>query len=242
MLIKTRGIVLRAIKYSETSLITDVYTEAKGLQTYIIGGVRKRGAKVKASLLQVMSLLDLVAYYREGRSGMHRIREMGPAYVYQAIPFDIRRSAVGQFMTEVIRRTLHEPEENADLFQFLFENFRWLDRSPHPIANLHLHFLLHLSGYLGFLPGNSYGAEHPCFSLREGIFVEQGRAEDHVIGPPLSRHLQALLDLPRERAHEVPIPAEERRALLRHLLAYYRYHIDNFPAIHSHVILQEVLG
>ncbi len=242
MLIKTRGIVLRAIKYSETSLIADIYTEAKGLQTYIVGGVRKRGATVKASLLQVMSLLELVAYYREGRSGMNRIREMQPAYVYRSIPFDIRRSAVGQFMTEVVRRTLFEPEENPELFEFLFENYRWLDQTEQPIVNLHLHFLLHLSGYLGFLPGNTLVAERPYFDLREGIFVAEDQGGGHTLGPPLSSYLQQLLALPRERAHELQIPAEHRRRLLRGLLDYYRHHIENFPTIHSHVILQEVLG
>ncbi len=40
MLVKTSGIVFRAVKYSETSIITDVYTRDLGMQTYIVNGVR----------------------------------------------------------------------------------------------------------------------------------------------------------------------------------------------------------
>ena len=47
MLLKTRGIVFRAIHYSETSLIVDIYTEERGLQKYIISGVHSPKARVK---------------------------------------------------------------------------------------------------------------------------------------------------------------------------------------------------
>jgi DNA repair protein RecO (recombination protein O) len=46
MVIKTRGIVLRAIKYSETSVIADIFTEQFGLRSYIISGVRTSKSKV----------------------------------------------------------------------------------------------------------------------------------------------------------------------------------------------------
>ena len=59
MLIKTRGIIFKSIKYSETSLILDVYTEELGLQKYIISGVRSKKARTTAGMLQIMSLLDL---------------------------------------------------------------------------------------------------------------------------------------------------------------------------------------
>ena len=64
MLIKTQGIVFKSIKYRETSVISDIYTREKGLRDYIFRGVRSKRAKVKASLLQVMSVVDMVAYER----------------------------------------------------------------------------------------------------------------------------------------------------------------------------------
>ena len=43
----TRGIVLRIVKYGETSLIVTIYTELFGIQSFLVNGVRassKKGA------------------------------------------------------------------------------------------------------------------------------------------------------------------------------------------------------
>lgn len=240
MLIKTRGIVLRAIKYSETSLITDVYTEEKGLQTYIISGVRSRKAKVKAALLQIMSLLDLVAYHREGR-GMHRVRELRPAHVYQALPFDVRRSSVGLFMAEVARKTIREAEAHPALFDFLYHSFLFLDTAPQPSLNFHLHFLLRLSAFLGFVPGGDYSPETPFFDLQEGTFVDDLPEHPYSLPADKSELLYRLLLAEPATLDRVPISTAQRRALLEDLLNFYRLHIEHFPDINAHRILQEVL-
>jgi DNA repair protein RecO (recombination protein O) len=39
---KTKGIVIRTVKYGETSLIATVFTSLFGVQTYLINGVRKK--------------------------------------------------------------------------------------------------------------------------------------------------------------------------------------------------------
>ena len=37
---KTKGIVLRAVKYGETSMVVSIFTELFGLQSYLVNGVR----------------------------------------------------------------------------------------------------------------------------------------------------------------------------------------------------------
>lgn len=217
-----------------------MYTETLGLQKYIISGVRSPKSRGRAGLLQVMSLLELVAYQREGRD-LHRLRELQPAFIYQAIPFDVRRSAIGQFLVEVTRKTLRESEEHRELFEFLYDTFTFLDQTGQSIANLHLHFLLQLTQYLGFLPGGDYDRDTPLFDLREGLFVADPPAHHLFLHEEESRILYNLLVSSREDCHTVPMTAAQRRVLLQHLLDYYRLHIDNFPEIHSHRILQEVL-
>src|SRR5690348_3612929 len=54
MLHKTKGIVLRSVKYGETSLVVTIFTELFGLQSYLVNGVRtvpKKGT-AKANLFQ----------------------------------------------------------------------------------------------------------------------------------------------------------------------------------------------
>ena len=107
-------------------MITDIYTEERGMRSYIISGVRSRKAKVKASLLQVMSLVDMVAYDRH-EQGLNRVRQLQAAHVYRSVPFDVKKGAVGLFMAEMARKTIREPEENKRLFDFLYRAFRFLD-------------------------------------------------------------------------------------------------------------------
>jgi len=240
MLKKTRGIIFKSIKYSETSLILDVYTEKLGLQKYIISGVRSKRAKTQASMLQIMSLVDLVVYYRENKT-LNRIKEVRTAHIYTKLPFDVRRSAVGMFITEIARKTMREPEANQSLFQFLFDSFVHLDQTDHSIANLHLHFLLQLSQFLGFLPSGQYSEQTPYFDLQEGVFSAHQSALLHFMEKDQSQYLEQLLSADRTTCHQLSFSREERAKILRLLLDYYRHHIENFPPINSHLILEEVL-
>ena len=45
MIQQTKGIVLSSVKYAESSIICRIYTEALGVQSFLINGVRKRMAK-----------------------------------------------------------------------------------------------------------------------------------------------------------------------------------------------------
>ncbi|MEO1262302.1 MAG: DNA repair protein RecO [Bacteroidota bacterium] len=241
MLIKTRGIVLKTKKYSETSIIADIYTEEKGLRSYIISGVRSKRSRVSAGLLQIMTPVEIVAYHREGKS-LTRLKEIKPYYVFQSIPFEVARSAVGMFMVEIAQKAIHAEESQPLLFEFLLENFVHLDETPHSFANLHLHYMANLTEHLGFLPSDVYTEETPVFDLKEGGFMPFNPAHPHWLRPELGAKLSQLLQLPKEQSHTVLFSREERKSLLRSLIDYYRLHIEHFPVIHSFEILEEVLG
>ena len=71
---KTRGIVLNYIKYGESSIIVKIYTEAFGLQTYIINGIRKQKSKWNIAYFQTLTLLQLVVYHKKNGK-INRISE-----------------------------------------------------------------------------------------------------------------------------------------------------------------------
>jgi DNA repair protein RecO (recombination protein O) len=240
MIIKTRGIILRTVKYSETSIIADIFTEAKGLRSYIVSGVRTQKAKVSAGLMQVMSLVDLVCYEKEGANSLNRIKEIKAAYIYTSLPFDVQKSSVGLFMAEVARRTIREAEENTTLFNFFFDVFQFLDETPKGYVNLHLAFLCELSNILGFQPHIETYGEGSVFDLKEGNFTEGIVGHSHFLNENLSKILRGVLAADWHHSEDVKMTREERRQLLTELLNFYRFHIDNFPEINSLKILQEI--
>lgn len=241
MLIKTRGIIFRTKKYSETSVITDIYTEAKGLRSYLISGVRTKKSRVNPSLVQVMSLVDLVVYHRDDKT-LTRIKEIKPAIVFQSIPFDVKKGAVGLFIAEVARKTISESEENPALFDFIFNQFHYLDTTEHSIANLHLHFLIHLASLLGFEPSGEANEETPFFDMQEGFFMEVPPVHPQFLNEELSSIFSQLLEQPRENSHLIKMSRSVRKELLESLLDFYALHIENFPTINAHAILEVVMS
>jgi DNA repair protein RecO (recombination protein O) len=239
-MLKTRGIVFRSVKYGETSVIADIFTEEKGLCSFIGGGVRSAKAKMPYNLFQPMTVVELVAYHREG-TGASRLKELRASEIWTAIPFELTRGAVALFMAEVCRKAIHEEEEHRELFDFILEHLRWLDTTPHPMANLHLHFLLSLSGFLGFppLPPDEYGEQF--FDLREGTFSPVPPPHAFIMEPGQVQQMLFFMDTPLESAHELPINRAERKALLGKLLQYYQLHLPGFKEVHTPEILEMVM-
>ncbi len=235
MLIKTRGIIFKAIKYSETSLILDVYTEEKGLQKYIVSGVRSKGAKTKAGILQPTSLVEMVAYYRSTKN-MNRIKEIKSAHIYQSLPFDVLKGTIGLFMVELAQKTIKEEEANPTLFHFLFDQFVQLDTADSLPSNFHLLYTLQLAIHLGFAPANEWSEELPYFDMREGKFEAEEPLHQYTANKAISQQIDLLF-----KNQPPTINRKERQDLLEKLIQYYRLHIENFTGLNTHAILKEVL-
>ena len=241
MLIKTRGLIFRATKYGDSSLILEVYTELKGIRKYIVSGVRKARSRTPASLVQPMNLVDLVAYEREGKD-LHRIKEVRPAHIYTRIPFDVYRGTIGLFMLETARNAIREVEDNATLFNFLYESFTFLDTTTGAIGNIHLHFLLELTVHLGFLPSGTYSEETPFFDLREGRFLSDFPGHTDYLDEHRAELFYRLLHTDREGQALVRMNRTDRLGLLDNLVTFYRHHVEGMREINSLKVLREVMG
>ena len=75
MLIETKGIVLKAIRFRESSFIITIFTEKLGLGKYIVSGIGKGSLKRKPSAVffQVGAQLSLVVYH-DNKKNIHRIK------------------------------------------------------------------------------------------------------------------------------------------------------------------------
>lgn len=241
MLVKTRGIVLRNLRYGDTSLIADIYTRELGLQSFILQGVRKARASLPAGLFQVMTLLDLVIYHKEGAS-LKRVREASPLLVYRSLPADMRHNAVGIFLVEVVRNALPHAEANPDLYDLLDEAFTTLDERTDDLPVYLLRVLLALAEPLGFSPSPGYGEATPYFDLLEGVFVARPPAHPHYLLPDAAQFMDDLRGPLRETAVPAGLGPAQRRALLDGLMTYYRLHQEHFREPRSRAILQQVLA
>ncbi|HNQ61977.1 MAG TPA: DNA repair protein RecO [Bacteroidia bacterium] len=239
MLHKTRGIVFRTTDFSESSLVVKVYTELYGLQTYMVNSVRKKNARVRSSVFQSLSLVEMVVYHKE-RGGIQRIAEIRPMPVLRTVPFDVLKSSMALFLNEVLYKSIHEEEANAQLFDFLFHSIQWLDVHEPANSDFHLLFLLQLSKYLGFFPDDNFSEENKYFDLQEGNFQPVSPPHPLFLNPALSMHLHQILRKLPDFSAGFNIPLGEKRELIERILEYYQLHISGFGNIKSHKVLEQI--
>ncbi|MCF8365906.1 MAG: DNA repair protein RecO [Bacteroidales bacterium] len=238
MLYSTRGIVLKTIKYSESSIIAKIYTEHLGLRTYIVKGLSAKNSHRKKALLQGLSLLNMVVYEKPG-AGLQNIKEIEIAHTYHSVPFDIAKSAIIMFLNEVLYKSIGEEVGGIQLFNFIFDELIALDLLEKNISVFHLRFLIRLSRHLGFLPRNNFSEKNQLFDLQEGAFISAIPLHSNYLDPGLSKKLSLFI------SDDMSNPAEnqtERNELLEKIILFYSLHVPAFDELKSFNVLKQVFN
>lgn len=241
----TKGIVLRTVKYGETSLIVTIFTELFGVQSYLVNGVRtssKKGSG-KANLFQPTSILDMIVYHNDLKQ-LQRIKEFRWSFLYQHIMSDVRKNAVALFMIELLTKCLKQPEANPDLFHFAEDSFLHLDKASVAVtANFPLFFALHLPVFFGFRVSDNYSQRNPFLDLREGEFVKDQPAHPHFLDDKQAFVTSQLLKVRQpEELEDIKLNHDFRRNLLFVYETYFALHIQDFGTMRTLPVLREILG
>jgi DNA repair protein RecO (recombination protein O) len=241
---KTKGVVLRSVKYGETSLIVTIYTELFGLQSYLINGIRVSGKKGagKANYFQPAALLDLVVYHNEF-SKLQRVREFKWALLYEQLYQQVTKNTVALFMIEILQKVLKQPEPHPELFQFIEDAFLHLDRCQEKAtANYPLFFLLQLTHFYGLRVSDTYSPAMPVLDLLDGSFTREIPPHGNAIGDPYAEKISQLLKVmhPQE-LEEIVLNRESRKKILEAVLQFYTLHFPEFGLVRSLDVLQMIL-
>lgn len=129
MLIRTTGMVLHTTNYSETSVITKIFTRQLGVRSYILKGVRSTTGRAKFNLLQPMSYLELVVYDNPKKQ-INFIKEIAPAQGQSAYETDPIVTSVRFFMAELLYKSLREDEPLPALFDYCAEVITQISQTP----------------------------------------------------------------------------------------------------------------
>jgi DNA repair protein RecO (recombination protein O) len=237
---KTRGIFLHAIKYSETSLIATIYTEAYGRQSFIINGMHSKSSSVKASSFQPLYLLDLELYYKAGRD-IQRLKNARIINPYSSIQFDIRKSSQVFFLAEILYKCLREEEPNAELFNFIYHSLTFLDLTDSGISNFHLWFLFKLTKFLGINPSDENSQISNFFDMQRAVFVSHEPLHNQFTDKHATILFSRLFEVDFATIETLEYTQNERRIVLEKLLEFYKIHFDNLGEIKSLSVLKEVL-
>lgn len=230
MLHKTKGIVFNHIKYKESSIIAKIFTEELGLQSYIINGIRSQRSKGKIALFQPFTLLDLVVYQNNSK-GIQRISEYKCYSPFQSIPFEIRKTTIAIFLSEVLSKCIKTDETEEGLFSFIQDSIQVFDQLDEHYENFHLRFLYQLMEYLGIQPDN-------IPQVYEEIVDDIHFKQEEILDLNELKTFEETLLLSYGKTKD--LPSNLRRKFLYVLNDYYRLHIDSFGNLNSIKVLNEV--
>ncbi|MBC7587522.1 MAG: DNA repair protein RecO [Chitinophagaceae bacterium] len=242
---KTKGIVLRTLKYGDASIITSVYTELFGVQSYIVKGVRQssKTSQGKANYFQPSAILQMEVYHNEQKH-LQFIKEYQWAYLYESVLFDVIKNAVAMYVIEMVQHSLKQPEANPELFYLIEDTLKQIDKGSYAlVSNLPLYFTLHLGSELGFQIQGAYSQTSPILDLQDGNFVAAAPLHPYFMEGSLAQVISQINGIGFYNDLEnIKLNRDTRRQLLHYLQQYIALHIHDFGEMRSVKVLQEVLG
>lgn len=243
MLSKSRIIVLHTIKYGDNGIVLQCYSNTCGRQALFLRVSSKN--KIIISNLHRLSILDVVTYH--SGSSMPTVKELEPVMRLDSIRTNIYKNTIAIFLSELLVKCIKESESNLQLYQFLVSSISILEHMEGPIANFHIHFLVHLSKMLGFMPVDNFSVDKPLFDINSARFVSVGPSCG-IAGPANcfsaveSELLHVILNTQAIECYNIKCNGELRLAFSKQMIRYLSEHMGIDLEMKSLDVLHEVFS
>ena len=231
---KARGIVLHSMKYGERKLIIHIFTAQYGRRSYITKLSANNNGR---GLYQPLFILDFDAW--AGRGELHNIEQPQMAFCLGDMPFDIVKSTIALFLSELLYRLIMEGEPDPGLYRFVEESVAELDGMGDGVANFHLWFLVRLTEYMGYAPRDNY-EEGYSLDYRNGTYTSEPPLHTLVMPPAEATLFHSLSGCTADELAGIGLAREQRVSMLERLTDLYGFHTDAIYSVNSLRILSEI--
>lgn len=150
MIVKTDAIVLKSMRYRETSKIVTFYSRRYGKLAALAKGARDTKSKFGASL-EPMTAVSLVVYRKENRD-LQLISQCDILKPYKKIHAEMGRMSAAMGMLELVNQLTRDEAENPALYMLLEESLDRLENAATSFQNFFFAFEFRLCGAFGFAP------------------------------------------------------------------------------------------
>jgi len=229
---KSRAIALSYLKQGESSIIAKIFTEEKGLQSFIVKGVRAKKTKKNLGLFQPLKLMSINATHLP-KNTLQYINEIALEHNQTNEGINMKKKFISVFVAEVMSKVLQETEKDIALFKFIWQTKIHLNRLEEINANFLLIFLIQLSEYLGFSPSKEQ-INGMYFDIELGEFTNKEEL-NYYVEKDNSNYLRELL-----KKKDIIIPYKNRKQILLHLIQYYKLQHHELKNMTSHLIIESL--
>lgn len=148
---KTTGIVTKATKYGETSLIVTVLTKDFGKISAIANNVRTKRSRMLAGL-QLFAYSEIVMYKAKSKNGLYNIDEMNVLESFNSIRADLEKMAYASYFAEAANGAASEDEFEEEVLRLLLNTLYALDKELCSFELLKSAFEWRLAAVSGYAP------------------------------------------------------------------------------------------
>jgi DNA repair protein RecO (recombination protein O) len=241
MLEKTKGIVLHQIKYTDSGIVTQIYTRKFGRQSFLIKGMRNRKTGKHNVNFQPLFILEIELYYKAARE-MQTLKEFSVSFAPYDIYSNIKKSSVAIFLGEVLTSVLKEETPYGEMFEYIEESIMYFENCNESFANFHIAFLSGLSSFLGFEPHPRLEKEDQFFDMLNGIFVPIPPVHGNYANEEISNILADFFVASYDSISNISLSGKMRNDVLETLVRFYSLHLPGLRRIKSLEILKEVFS
>ncbi|NPD92573.1 DNA repair protein RecO [Xylanibacter muris] len=239
MKIKTQAIIIRTVKFGESKLIVDAFTDVEGRMSFIIPLPKSAKAKLRRQFFQPLMLLELDCDIRE-RARLQKITDARICFPFVSLPLQPVKMSLAMFISEFLCYALRGEQANNPLFAYVSDSIKWLDSAVDGYANFHLAFLMRLSRFLGFYPNLEDYCEGCCFDLRAAGFCLVEPSHHDFLSPSEAGKIIVMMRMDFGTMHLYKMSRAERNRMVDIIISYYRIHIPDFPELKSLDVLREL--
>lgn len=150
MIVKTEAVVLKSMRYRETSKIVTVYSKKFGKVTGIAKGARETKSRFGAAL-EPMTYVSLVLYKKEHRD-LHLISQCEIVKPFSRLHADLSKITAGLSVVELLDAAMHGEEPNEKVFCLTIDVLSELDLATKNLQSLLFFFRLRLLEMMGVKP------------------------------------------------------------------------------------------
>lgn len=233
MLVKSQGIVLREIKFEETSKILTVFSRKDGkINAIAKGALRPRSPLIACS--QIFTYNDYNFF--KGRNFYH-ISQGEVLDSFYSIREDMKRLMWGYYLLELVEYSIVEEEPNEKLFKLLVKGLSVLSKLDRDFLKFVISFEIKAVSFIGYKPrlekcvacgGDIEG--NIRFSAKQGGVICHNCFDTDFysdeIDLSLLKYMQILLYTPLDNIGEIKIPKDVMFKIHGILVKYILQNID----------------
>ncbi|MAJ45078.1 MAG: DNA repair protein RecO [Candidatus Marinimicrobia bacterium] len=150
MVQESSGIILKSIPFSESSIISRVFTPDFGKISLIARGAKKSKSGSSA-MLEPMNIVEFQMNFNESKD-LQVMRDISIQHNLSTIRTNIKKMATGLVIVEILDKTSHQLDPSPILYRLVKSSISQLNSLDVSEKTLYIFFLIQFSKYSGFNP------------------------------------------------------------------------------------------